>query len=107
MTADPLVRQEVADPDTPPGQAGLRWLTDHAWPLWLEHGVDWQRGAFHEHLDAASPRARPTCFPKRRDTTYLTPRRRLRWDLISCRGPRGFPTEASPGVSISTTGRST
>jgi mannose-6-phosphate isomerase len=35
-------------------QAGLRWLTDHAWPLWLEHGVDWQRGAFHEHLDAAS-----------------------------------------------------
>jgi mannose/cellobiose epimerase-like protein (N-acyl-D-glucosamine 2-epimerase family) len=33
---------------------GLRWLTDHAWPLWLEHGVDWQRRAFHEHLDSAS-----------------------------------------------------
>jgi mannose-6-phosphate isomerase len=33
---------------------GSRWLTDHAWPLWLEHGIDWQRGAFHEHLDPAS-----------------------------------------------------
>jgi mannose-6-phosphate isomerase len=33
---------------------GLRWLTNHAWPLWLEHGVDWQRSAFHEHLDPAS-----------------------------------------------------
>jgi mannose-6-phosphate isomerase len=33
---------------------GLRWLTDDAWPLWLEHGVDWQRRAFHEHLDSAS-----------------------------------------------------
>jgi mannose/cellobiose epimerase-like protein (N-acyl-D-glucosamine 2-epimerase family) len=33
---------------------GLRWLTDHAWPLWLAHGIDWQRGAFHEHLDSAS-----------------------------------------------------
>jgi mannose/cellobiose epimerase-like protein (N-acyl-D-glucosamine 2-epimerase family) len=32
---------------------GLRWLTDHAWPLWLEHGVDWQRRAFPEHLDPA------------------------------------------------------
>jgi mannose/cellobiose epimerase-like protein (N-acyl-D-glucosamine 2-epimerase family) len=35
-------------------KAGLRWLVDHAWPLSLAHGVDWQRGAFHEHLDAAS-----------------------------------------------------
>src|SRR5262249_6690575 len=33
---------------------GLSWLTDHAWPLWLELGVDWPRRAFHEHLDAAS-----------------------------------------------------
>jgi mannose-6-phosphate isomerase len=33
---------------------GLRWLTDHAWPLWLEHGVDWGRRAFHEHLDPAT-----------------------------------------------------
>jgi mannose/cellobiose epimerase-like protein (N-acyl-D-glucosamine 2-epimerase family) len=35
-------------------KADLRWLTDHAWPLWLAHGIDWQRGAFHEHLDAGS-----------------------------------------------------
>jgi mannose/cellobiose epimerase-like protein (N-acyl-D-glucosamine 2-epimerase family) len=35
-------------------KADLRWLTDHAWPLWLAHGIDWQRGAFHEHLDADS-----------------------------------------------------
>lgn len=33
---------------------GLRWLKDHAWPLWLEHGVDWRRRAFHEYLDGAS-----------------------------------------------------
>jgi mannose/cellobiose epimerase-like protein (N-acyl-D-glucosamine 2-epimerase family) len=38
----------------PAGQAGLRWLTDHAWPLWLAHGIDWRAGAFHEHLDSAS-----------------------------------------------------
>jgi mannose/cellobiose epimerase-like protein (N-acyl-D-glucosamine 2-epimerase family) len=37
---------------------GLRWLTDHAWPLWLAHGVDWQRRAFHEHLDGASLQCR-------------------------------------------------
>jgi mannose/cellobiose epimerase-like protein (N-acyl-D-glucosamine 2-epimerase family) len=42
------------DGSGPAGQAGLRWLTDHAWPLWLDHGVDWQRSAFHEHLDPAS-----------------------------------------------------
>jgi mannose/cellobiose epimerase-like protein (N-acyl-D-glucosamine 2-epimerase family) len=34
--------------------ASLRWLTDHAWPLWLAHGVDWERRAFHEHLDLAT-----------------------------------------------------
>jgi mannose/cellobiose epimerase-like protein (N-acyl-D-glucosamine 2-epimerase family) len=38
----------------PAAQAGLPWLTDQAWPLWLEHGVDWQRRAFHEHLDSTS-----------------------------------------------------
>jgi mannose/cellobiose epimerase-like protein (N-acyl-D-glucosamine 2-epimerase family) len=37
-----------------PNFNGLRWLTDQTWPLWLAHGVDWQRGAFHEHLDPAS-----------------------------------------------------
>jgi mannose-6-phosphate isomerase len=36
------------------GRAGLHWLKDHAWPLWLEHGVDWKRRAFHEHIDAAT-----------------------------------------------------
>ena len=54
MTADPLVRQEITDPNIPATQTGLRWLTDQAWPLWLAHGVDWQRRAFHEHLDPAS-----------------------------------------------------
>jgi mannose/cellobiose epimerase-like protein (N-acyl-D-glucosamine 2-epimerase family) len=37
---------------------GLRWLTDHAWPLWLAHGVDWSRHAFHESLDEASLQCR-------------------------------------------------
>jgi mannose-6-phosphate isomerase len=40
------------------GQVGLRWLIEQAWPLWLEHGVDWHRRAFHEHLDAASLQCR-------------------------------------------------
>src|SRR6202790_4420095 len=40
----------------PRGGLGLHWLKDHAWPLWLEHGVDWQRRAFHENLDPASLR---------------------------------------------------
>jgi mannose-6-phosphate isomerase len=29
----------------------LYWLKDHAWPLWLERGVDWERRAFLEHID--------------------------------------------------------
>jgi mannose-6-phosphate isomerase len=36
------------------GFDGLRWLNEHAWPLWLEHGVDWKRHAFHEHLNGAT-----------------------------------------------------
>jgi mannose/cellobiose epimerase-like protein (N-acyl-D-glucosamine 2-epimerase family) len=32
----------------------LQWLRDQAWPLWLEHGIDWNRRAFHEHLDLTS-----------------------------------------------------
>lgn len=28
----------------------LGWLAGAAWPLWLAHGVDWQRRAFHESL---------------------------------------------------------
>lgn len=26
------------------------WLKNQAWPLWLQYGVDWQAGAFHESL---------------------------------------------------------
>jgi mannose/cellobiose epimerase-like protein (N-acyl-D-glucosamine 2-epimerase family) len=32
----------------------VRWLYEAAWPLWLEHGVDWRKRAFHEHLREAS-----------------------------------------------------
>jgi mannose-6-phosphate isomerase len=35
-----------------------RWLEDCAWPLWLEHGVDWKRRGFHEHVDPASLQCR-------------------------------------------------
>jgi mannose-6-phosphate isomerase len=55
MTTGHPVRQDIADRSgLSCGQDGLRWLTDHAWPLWLEHGVDWRRHAFRENLDAAS-----------------------------------------------------
>jgi mannose-6-phosphate isomerase len=55
MTSRGVVGREIANqPDTPATQAGLPWLRDHAWPLWLEHGVDWRRRAFHENLDTAS-----------------------------------------------------
>jgi mannose-6-phosphate isomerase len=30
------------------------WLRDAAWPLWLEHGIDWEAGGFHESLDPQS-----------------------------------------------------
>jgi mannose-6-phosphate isomerase len=36
------------------GQPGLPWLKDHAWPLWLEHGVDSQRRAFLEYINLAT-----------------------------------------------------
>jgi mannose-6-phosphate isomerase len=32
----------------------MDWLCGAAFPLWLEHGVDWQAGAFHEELDLAT-----------------------------------------------------
>ena len=35
-------------------QPNLQWLREHAWPLWLAHGIDWKRRAFHEHLDLAT-----------------------------------------------------
>src|SRR5687768_11931338 len=37
---------------------GLDWLLQSAWPLWLERGVDWARGGFHEHLDLGAIRCR-------------------------------------------------
>ena len=43
----------MPDRQAPLGQEGLLWLADHAWPLWLEHGVDWRGRAFHEHLDSS------------------------------------------------------
>ncbi len=39
--------------------AALYWMREDAFPLWLEHGVDWKRGAFEEDLDPETlkPRA--------------------------------------------------
>ena len=55
MTTGRLVQKNIAHQhDRSSRQEGLRWLTGHAWPLWLEHGVDWRRRAFHEHLDSSS-----------------------------------------------------
>ncbi len=34
--------------------AAFAWLCEELWPCWLEHGVDWPRRAFHEHLDHAT-----------------------------------------------------
>jgi mannose/cellobiose epimerase-like protein (N-acyl-D-glucosamine 2-epimerase family) len=55
-------RSDHPDPtqSTGPIELGvhLSWLADCAWPLWLEHGVDWDRRAFHEHLDLSSLRCR-------------------------------------------------
>jgi mannose/cellobiose epimerase-like protein (N-acyl-D-glucosamine 2-epimerase family) len=34
--------------------AASDWLFGRAMPLWLEHGVDWQRGGFFEALDLAT-----------------------------------------------------
>jgi mannose-6-phosphate isomerase len=42
----------------PIGQRGLQWLRYQAWPLWLEHGIDRPRRAFHESLDPASLQCR-------------------------------------------------
>jgi len=56
MRTGRLVQAGVLQSDASGGQAGPRWLADHAWPLWLAHGVDWKRRAFHEHLDGATLR---------------------------------------------------
>ncbi|MCA3339446.1 MAG: AGE family epimerase/isomerase [Roseomonas sp.] len=34
----------------------FNWLRDAAWPLWLEHGVDWAKRGFHEELDLSNLR---------------------------------------------------
>lgn len=46
-------------PAAMPGEpaALVSWLREAAWPLWLEHGVDWARGGFHESLDLATLRS--------------------------------------------------
>ena len=40
----------------PTSRDALTWLRDHSWPLWLEKGVDWPRGGFHESLELDGPR---------------------------------------------------
>ncbi|MFC0386016.1 AGE family epimerase/isomerase [Muricoccus vinaceus] len=35
----------------------LAWLRGEAWPTWLRHGVDWERGGFHESLDLRTLRS--------------------------------------------------
>jgi mannose/cellobiose epimerase-like protein (N-acyl-D-glucosamine 2-epimerase family) len=34
--------------------SAMDWLTKHAFPVWLEHGVDWRRGAFFDALSPAT-----------------------------------------------------
>ena len=43
----------------------LAWLRAEAWPLWLEHGVDWARGGFNESLDRRTLRS-PESFRRLR-----------------------------------------
>ncbi len=35
----------------PPAQRGLSWFLNDALPLWLDQGVDWERGGFAEALE--------------------------------------------------------
>lgn len=39
-------------------EAAMQWMRDAAFPLWLQHGVDWKLGAFEEDLDTATLRPR-------------------------------------------------
>jgi mannose-6-phosphate isomerase len=45
--------------------AALSWLRDAAWPLWLEHGVDWERRGFRESLELDTLRS-PASFRRLR-----------------------------------------
>ncbi|SER49344.1 mannose-6-phosphate isomerase, type 3 [Faunimonas pinastri] len=52
----------MTTPDRPQAYAdeGIAWLVDHAWPLWLDKGIDWQRRGFHEELDSDTLQCRAT-----------------------------------------------
>ncbi len=53
-------RAASTGPPGPPfadlARRGSDWLRRDAWPVWLTAGVDWDRRAFHEHLDPATLR---------------------------------------------------
>src|ERR1700722_6163478 len=95
-----------------------RCLEGGAWPLWLAHGIDWKRRGFHEHLDLASLRchaefrrlrvaARQTyVFSKAASCGVPDAREAVLLGLDFLQGPARLPRAASPGASISTTGRS-
>ncbi|WP_338665044.1 AGE family epimerase/isomerase [Pararoseomonas sp. SCSIO 73927] len=44
------------------------WLRDTAWPFWLDRGVDWDRGGFHECLEMGTARC-PADFRRLRVVT--------------------------------------
>jgi mannose-6-phosphate isomerase len=46
-------------------QDAVTWLRDAAWPLWLEHGVDWTYRGFHESLSLNTLRS-PSNFRRLR-----------------------------------------
>jgi len=50
----PAGMRHAAESVTENSRRGLQWLHEQAWPLWLEHGVDWQRRGFLEHLDSGT-----------------------------------------------------
>ncbi|WP_424140741.1 AGE family epimerase/isomerase [Roseomonas chloroacetimidivorans] len=47
------------------------WLRDTAWPLWLEHGVDWERRGFRESLELGTLRS-PAGFRRLRVVSRQT-----------------------------------
>lgn len=46
--------------ETSPSRTLLRWLTQSAWPLWLERGIDRARGGFNESLTLDDARSQAT-----------------------------------------------
>ncbi|MFH5924243.1 AGE family epimerase/isomerase [Roseomonas xinghualingensis] len=55
----------IADPVLIASGNALSWLRDAAWPLWLEHGVDWARRGFNESLELETLRS-PAAFRRLR-----------------------------------------